>query len=216
MRLRLNKAHYPVTALGPGRRIGVWFQGCSIGCRGCVSRDTWPAGGGYEVGVAEFLQWCRHVGQDGVDGITISGGEPFEQPEPLAALLDKLASWRTELVRPFDILCYSGLPLRRLETQYPELVARLDALIPEPYLERRARREPWAGSDNQALVLLTPLARERYETMSTGDEQRKRFQVTVTGRAIWLIGIPDRGDLEAVREACARDGLLLKDISWRA
>ena len=43
--IALNRLHWPVTVLGPGRRVGIWMQGCSIGCRGCVSRDTWPAPG---------------------------------------------------------------------------------------------------------------------------------------------------------------------------
>ncbi len=43
MNILLNKAHFPVTVLGPGRRIGIWLQGCSIGCAGCISQDTWEA-----------------------------------------------------------------------------------------------------------------------------------------------------------------------------
>jgi anaerobic ribonucleoside-triphosphate reductase activating protein len=216
--IRLNKAHFPVTALGPGRRIGLWVQGCSIGCSGCVSRDTWPANGGYEVEIAALLRWCRdRAAREVVDGITISGGEPFDQPVALGALLEELAAWRAALPRPFDILCYSGLPLRTLRARYPDLLARLDAVIPEPYVERRTRGRLWAGSDNQPIVLLTPLARDRYGAwLAEGATPAKRFQVSVTEERIWLIGIPDRGELEAVREACARDGLLLRDVSWRA
>lgn len=44
MRMILSRLHFPVTTLGPGRRIGVWFQGCSIRCAGCISRDTWETG----------------------------------------------------------------------------------------------------------------------------------------------------------------------------
>jgi anaerobic ribonucleoside-triphosphate reductase activating protein len=44
-RIGLNRVHFPVTALGPGRRIGIWLQGCLIRCPGCMSLDTWaPAG----------------------------------------------------------------------------------------------------------------------------------------------------------------------------
>ena len=37
----ISRLHFPVTTLGPGRRLGIWFQGCSIQCRGCISIDTW-------------------------------------------------------------------------------------------------------------------------------------------------------------------------------
>jgi anaerobic ribonucleoside-triphosphate reductase activating protein len=86
--LELNKAHWPVTVLGPGRRIGLWVQGCTIGCRGCVSQDTWPRDPRKRIAVPELLDWCRRTAKDGPDGITISGGEPFEQPAGLRALLD--------------------------------------------------------------------------------------------------------------------------------
>lgn len=41
MNLALSRMHFPVTTLGPGDRIGIWFQGCSIRCTGCISKDTW-------------------------------------------------------------------------------------------------------------------------------------------------------------------------------
>ena len=50
MKIAINKAHFPVTVLGPGRRIGIWLQGCSIHCKGCVSQDTWAADPGRTVG----------------------------------------------------------------------------------------------------------------------------------------------------------------------
>ena len=38
--LALSRMHFPVTTLGPGNRIGIWVQGCTIRCPGCVSADT--------------------------------------------------------------------------------------------------------------------------------------------------------------------------------
>ena len=40
----ISRLHFPVTTLGPGHRIGIWFQGCSIRCEGCLSMDTWAPG----------------------------------------------------------------------------------------------------------------------------------------------------------------------------
>src|SRR4029077_956889 len=68
--LELNKAHWPVTVLGPGRRIGLWVQGCTIRCRGCVSQDTWPRDPAKRIDVAALLDWCRRVAPGGPDGIT--------------------------------------------------------------------------------------------------------------------------------------------------
>ena len=94
-RISLNKAHYPVTALGPGRRIGLWLQGCALACPGCVSRDTWAFAEDQSLPLSVLLLWCQQVAPTGLDGITISGGEPFAQPEALLALLEALHDWRT-------------------------------------------------------------------------------------------------------------------------
>jgi anaerobic ribonucleoside-triphosphate reductase activating protein len=97
MKIRLNKAHFPVTTLGPGQRIGLWVQGCHIQCPGCLSRDTWESDPAREVELELVLAWCRYVAPEGCGGVTISGGEPFEQPAALAALLDGLIAWRREI-----------------------------------------------------------------------------------------------------------------------
>ncbi|MGG7582215.1 4Fe-4S cluster-binding domain-containing protein [Rhizobium sp. Nf11,1] len=77
--------HFPVTALGPGRRIGIWFQGCSIRCPGCISADTWTTGKGtttLEEVVNTLQPWLPEA-----EGVTVSGGEPFDQQEALQSLL---------------------------------------------------------------------------------------------------------------------------------
>lgn len=63
--IRLSRLHFPVTALGPGERLGIWFQGCSLGCQGCISPDTWPSTGPL-TDVSELLSalapWIRKLG----------------------------------------------------------------------------------------------------------------------------------------------------------
>jgi anaerobic ribonucleoside-triphosphate reductase activating protein len=215
--LQLNKAHWPVTVLGPGRRIGLWVQGCTIGCPGCVSQDTWPSDPATTVAVHDVLMWCRRVGAAGIDGVTISGGEPFEQPQGLAALLDGLDAWRRETGSDFDLLCYSGLPLRRLERDHATLLARLDAVIPEPYVDRLPLTHLWRGSGNQPLVPLSARGRTRYagHVDQPATTAGKRMQVAVEGGRVWMIGIPDRGDMARVEALCASRGLALAKVSWR-
>ena len=113
--IELNKAHWPVTVLGPGRRVGLWVQGCSIHCPGCVSQDTWTPDPATAIAIDALVAWCREVTSDALDGITISGGEPFDQPDALLRLLVALDAWRAAASLEFDILCYSGYPLRQLE-----------------------------------------------------------------------------------------------------
>lgn len=217
MRIAVNKAHFPVTVLGPGRRIGIWLQGCSIGCKGCVSQDTWAIDPDREMTVARLLTWCRQSSAGQFDGVTISGGEPFDQPAALGALLDGLRAWRSSGGPDFDILCYSGYPLATLESRHPTLLAKLDALIPEPFVESKPITHLWRGSSNQSLVTLSERGRARYADYTDApiDSAPKRIQTMVEGSRIWYIGIPARGDMAALETACAKHGLRFDQVSWR-
>jgi anaerobic ribonucleoside-triphosphate reductase activating protein len=215
--LQLNKAHWPVTVLGPGRRIGLWLQGCSIRCKGCVSQDTWDADATKAIAVAELLAWCKRRSEGALDGVTISGGEPFDQPQGLAALLDALARWRRRAALDFDILCYSGYPLKTLERDHRAVLDRLDAIVPEPYVDALPLGNVWRGSRNQPLVPLSARGRARYATFvdTPADASAKHMQVALEGGRVWMIGIPERGDMAKLEQLCASRGLDLKEVSWR-
>ena len=217
MNISVNKAHFPVTVLGPGRRIGIWLQGCSIRCKGCVSQDTWEREPDRDLPVADLLAWCRQVTRGNFDGVTISGGEPFDQPEPLLVLLEELARWRAAGGPDFDILCYSGYPLATLQRRHAGLLERLDALIPEPYVDTLPLTHVWRGSANQRLVMLSDRGRERFHAFvdAPAEALGKRMQAAVSGNRVFYIGIPARGDMPALEKACAERGVQFGDVSWR-
>lgn len=217
MKIAVNKAHFPVTVLGPGRRIGIWVQGCRIHCKGCVSQDTWNPDPGREMTVARLLAWCRKTSGGAFDGVTISGGEPFDQPKALSALLDGLIRWRADGGPDFDILCYSGYPLATLQKRHPALLTRLDAIIPEPFVEALPLAHVWRGSANQSLVPLSERGRARYAPFAdaAADTFGKRIQAGVDGQRIWFVGIPARGDMAALEAICAERGIEFSKVSWR-
>lgn len=212
MTISLNKLHFPVTTLGYGRRVGIWFQGCSIRCPGCVSRDTWEPDPTKEIeleSVMELLQpWLAKA-----DGVTISGGEPFDQPEALEALC-------RELKRQFDgdLLVYSGYPSANLTRDFVSVLSMCDVLISEPYQAAAPQTRWLRGSDNQRLHLLSPLARERYgEDASTRlwPEQRA-LDVVEAGGDLWLAGIPAPGMLAKFEQALAARGHAVSQSSDQA
>lgn len=222
--LRLNRTHYPVTVLGPGVRAGIWVQGCTIGCSGCVARDTWAPGGGAAVPVEAVLEWLH--GLDGrIDGVTVSGGEPFQQPAAVAGLLRGIADWRRDRAEEIDVLVYSGYPWSRL-SRTPRLAAVLDgcdAVIAGPYVARRNNGVALRGSDNQRLIPLTELGERRYRGPETGPDApeadtgaEQRMQVSVDAGRIYCIGIPRAGDMDRLTEHLADAGVLLEDLTWRA
>lgn len=215
--LQINKAHWPVTVLGPGRRVGLWVQGCTIHCPGCVSQDTWPRDAARTLAVADLVTWCRETSAGKLDGVTISGGEPFEQPQGLAALLAQLAAWRKRDGLDFDVLCYSGMPRKVLERKHAPILALLDAIVPEPYVNDLPQGPLWRGSRNQPLVPLSERGHARYAPYldASAEAGGKRMQASVEGGRVWMIGIPGRGDMAAVEALCASRGLALTKVSWR-
>jgi len=214
--VRINKAHYPVTTLGPGRRIGIWFQGCSISCSGCISRDTWDAGGGAEMMVPDLIAWCQAATKgEGIDGVTISGGEPFEQPYALKHLLDALNTWRKDAILEFDILCYSGLPMKKLESKHGGILRLIDVICPEPYVGKLHGIARWRGSTNQTLIGLSERGKEIVRKAEDMPAQ-KHFQLDVANGRVWFIGIPEKNDMERLERLAADRGLVLGDASWRA
>ncbi len=217
MKLLLNKAHYPVTVLGPGTRAGIWTQGCTLACPGCISRDTWDADQRRTVEVSTVVDWLASL-PDPLDGVTISGGEPFEQPDALGELLDGIATWRAGLPRPVDVLAYSGHTLGHLRRHFPELLRRCDAVITGRYVDRLNDRPPrWRGSSNQHLTALTELGRERYAHADDSDEEpAERMQVSVDGERLWMIGIPRRGDMDRLSQRLETAGVNMREASWRA
>src|ERR1051326_4990397 len=125
MKLFLSRVHFPVTTLGFGRRIGIWFQGCSLRCPGCVSRDTWEFGLGETT--VESLGEAIRAELNSADGVTISGGEPFDQPVALEVLLRQLrATFRG------GILVFSGHPWEQLAKRVAQWNGLIDVLISDP------------------------------------------------------------------------------------
>ncbi len=206
-KLRLSRLHWPVTVLGFGRRVGIWFQGCSIHCRDCCSRDTWDTLAGALSSAEEVIRWIKSLPIDEIDGFTISGGEPFDQPDALMQLLAELRTVDGNSQR--DILVYSGYPIRHLQSWHADIVEQVDVMISEPFVTNR-KTAPLRGSDNQQILLMTSLARSRYASLPTG----KRMQVCFDGEQMWMIGIPERRDLDRIHERLRCAGITLNDPSW--
>lgn len=140
----INRVHYPVTSLGPGRRLGIWFQGCSIGCDGCISPDTWNLKGDEWIKVPQLVHDCKHLIKE-ADGITISGGEPFEQPKALRAIVVAIRA-----IRDLHIIVYSGFSFNYLKKNHSSLLDHLDIIISGPYVEGLGKL-PLRGSKNQEI-----------------------------------------------------------------
>jgi len=216
--IAVNRLHWPVKVLGPGRRVGIWMQGCSIRCPGCVSRDTWPSLDDTDhITTSELLSRIDALVADGppgpVEGVTISGGEPFDQIEALEDLLKLLRRWLDDRGGAYsDLLVYTGYDEREARRRGPEVFSLTDAVIVGPFRVG----EPgtgWWGSGNQRLIAGDERSAARYQAALA--DAGAEVQVSVEGGQIFVIGIPRRRTLAAVESRLARSGIRLEDVSWR-
>ncbi len=202
MKLALSRIHYPISTLGPGERIGIWFQGCSIQCIGCISGDTWKTRQG-DTTVSEIVQsltsWL-----DDCDGVTISGGEPFDQPEQLLQLLLALRAHN----RPINVLVYSGYSYEQLQQHKHFKLKLIDALISDPYLKDADQTKALRGSDNQRLHCLTELGQRTFTEYERPllDSEKSLDIMFDTNATVWLAGIPRRGDMQKLATLLRADG----------
>ncbi|MER6996715.1 4Fe-4S single cluster domain-containing protein [Streptomyces sp. NPDC000410] len=193
------------TVLGPGTRAVIWVQGCPLRCRGCVAAETLPFEGGTSREVAELAAWLAAL--TGVEGVTLSGGEPFSQAEALSELLDAVREARPG----FSAMAYSGFryeALRRGTTGHQALLDRLDLLVDGPYVAAQHGSLRWRGSSNQRVLPLT----DRYARLlaqSPDTSAGVELSVEADGSFSWAGVPPVPGFREGMEEQLAARGFVL-------
>lgn len=181
IRCQLNRVYYPVTTLGYGQRLGFWFQGCSRGCKGCISPEMQPSLS-FSVPLRDVLS---SIPKDiSPDGLTISGGEPFQQPSAVRALVEWFLSTYGD-----DILVYTGYSLSDLyNTQNKDILwilSHISVLVDGPYIQEFDDGIGARGSSNQCIHIFNHA--DRYEHFSS---QQRMIQCIREQNQLFLIGIP--------------------------
>ena len=138
---------------GPGIRFSIFTQGCSHRCAGCHNPDAQSFEGGTKSTIGEL--WERISANRLLKGITLTGGEPFEQAEPLVGLARRaresgLTVWAYSGYRYEDLL--AGVPSEAAS----QLLAQVDVLVDGPFVEAQKSLDlRWKGSANQRIIDVT-------------------------------------------------------------
>lgn len=142
-------------AEGPGKRFALWFQGCPFRCPGCCNPEMLPFAGGEQRLLSEVIGEVEESQkQDGIEGITLLGGEPLVHAAGAAALAREVR--RLGL----SVMVFSGYTLveaRQLpDPAVSELLALTDILVDGLYVrDLPDTRRRWIGSTNQVIHFLT-------------------------------------------------------------
>jgi anaerobic ribonucleoside-triphosphate reductase activating protein len=198
--LALSRVHFPVRALGPGQRVGIWMQGCSIRCPGCISLDTWTHREGL-TSVAAVLSMIEPWVAD-ADGLTVSGGEPLDQPDALRALL---LGWKTLSLG--DVLLFTGRDWQAAEPWMRANRGLVDAVIAGPYRPISGTTLALRGSDNQTLHILSDKGeRLRPYDRQRSPEDRQLDVMFDEDGSVWFAGIPEGDDFTRLRDVLVAQG----------
>jgi anaerobic ribonucleoside-triphosphate reductase activating protein len=139
------------TVNGVGLRKVYFSQGCSHHCKGCFNPETWSFKGGK---LFDIDQLVKEVAQEKyLDGVTLSGGDPFQQVKPFVILAEKLKR------KKINIWCFTGyqweylLKKSQTNTFIKRLLECIDVLVDGRYEKRfHSENHPYRGSSNQRLI----------------------------------------------------------------
>lgn len=149
---------YPVKVLGPGNRVGIWFDGCSHACKGCSNPELWEFQAQYSTSIDTVIKLINTIRESQViDGFTITGGDPFEQPEDLRKLLEYARNVSS------DVLVYTGYDYLYLQNKYSNILKLITVLIDGVYIEEKNGNSFLKGSSNQNIIILDESYKNKYE-----------------------------------------------------
>ncbi|MCY3412087.1 MAG: radical SAM protein [Candidatus Heimdallarchaeota archaeon] len=170
---------------GPGTRFVIWLQGCSIRCKGCWNTQFWSTDGGSIMNPEELASL---VANKSVTGVTILGGEPLDQKEPLLNFVTLVKSMN------YDIMLYSGYEEDEIEADPIKLqiVGLCDIVITGRYIEQlRDTALKWRGSSNQQIKYYS----DKYKELNIVEEQEIEIILDDIGN-IKVLGYPESFILE--------------------
>lgn len=170
---------------GPGERVTIFLQGCPIHCPGCQNTALWPTEGGRLVDTADLAKHVAWLAQRH-GNVTISGGEPFAQPQALAYLIRDLREAGVK-----HILVYTGYkiddlvnPLNGHYLMMREILTRIDILVDGPFIASQDHDFiNWRGSRNQRPIDVQASLRAGRLVLLDWD----RPQITVSADGSFLV-----------------------------
>ena len=136
---------------GPGLRKVFFSQGCTHHCKNCFNPLTWSFEGGKLIEIDDLVAQVKK--EYFLDGVTFSGGDPFEQADKFAILAKKLKN------NKINIWCYTGYTWQQLleraktDKDTQDLLELCDVVVDGPFVEELHQENLlFRGSSNQQII----------------------------------------------------------------
>lgn len=136
---------------GPGIRLTIFTQGCVHNCIGCHNPETHSFSGGYYIEINEIVDLVK--ANPLLDGITLSGGEPFHQGRNCGKLAKKIKAMGLNVVTYTGYTFEEILKEMDINQGWKDLLLATDILIDGKFnIEEKSLLLKFRGSTNQRII----------------------------------------------------------------
>ena len=173
---------------GPGKRLLLFTQGCSLRCKGCTNQHLWGFGKGKDVTIDEIVKLCEDL-----DGITLHGGEPLDQAKVLGNLIKKIKE------QGKSVILFTGYTYKELDSIQRQAWLSSDIVISGRYEEeKRNIYLQFRGSINQQVF--------------THKGKYKNYKIK-DGKTVAILSLNENGEMQSRGFRTEELEQLLKEIS---
>ena len=171
-------------ALGPNNRLCIWTQGCLKNCKNCMSPEFRTFNSNKNIDIIKELEKYDFTT---IEGVTISGGEPFLQLDELELLVEYLSN------KVEDILIYTGMKYNTLKLikKAKNIFSKIAVLIDGEYKDQLNNNEILRGSSNQNIIILNEKFKDLYEEYS---KRPRTKQIVKVDKITYGIGLREKGE----------------------
>ncbi|MFX0170303.1 MAG: 4Fe-4S single cluster domain-containing protein [Candidatus Hodarchaeota archaeon] len=198
MDILLNIADvFPVSySNGPGRRTVIWIQGCTLKCPGCFNQEFQPHIKRYLVDPGDFANRITNLCKfHQCEGITITGGEPFQQSRALCEFIESIKK------EGLSITVFSGYKyhelIRSKEKYVRVLLQHIDLLIAGPFNHTVKYNRTWFDDPDKELIYLTDIIQPK---MSNDSKNENDLEIILEEATISVTGFPEKHDYDVLKD----------------
>ncbi|QQK07344.1 anaerobic ribonucleoside-triphosphate reductase activating protein [Miniphocaeibacter halophilus] len=137
-------------ANGPGVRTTIFVTGCTLGCKNCFNKEYQDFNYGNIWTREQTNEIVKYLKSDIIEGMTILGGEPFDNSEDLVKIVSDIKKETKK-----NIWIFSGYVFEKLikDKKNIELLKLCDVLVDGPFVEElKNLRLKFRGSENQRII----------------------------------------------------------------
>lgn len=138
---------------GEGLRVVLFVSGCNHNCPGCQNPGTHDSNSGELFDNNAMNRLMRHLAEDHIDGLTLSGGDPLNDHN--LSDINKLIDTVKEKYPEKTIWLYTGYTFEQImnNEDLREIVSKVDVVVDGRFeIDKLDVNYSWAGSTNQMVI----------------------------------------------------------------